>query len=178
MNAGKSINTRNRRAALGLIVIFGMAYLFVAGLNVYTSWLQLSANNRFEKHEETTLTIASNALVWKKPGKEIWVGDKPFDIRSITPGEKGNLVVTGHFDDEEGRVLKFLEKAVGYVKNMAGRQHAAFAFVLMYYTPFQQWQCQPLVQEWLREPTCFTETHVLQGYHNSLHRPPRSIALG
>ncbi len=55
---------------------------------------------RLEEKLLHTLVINKEAVRWIKPGKEIWLGNRMFDIKSALL-KNGQYVFTGLYDDEE-----------------------------------------------------------------------------
>lgn len=53
-----------------------------------------------EKQLLHTITVKSDAIVWMKPGKEILVYGKMFDIKTAKE-ENGNTIFSGLYDEEE-----------------------------------------------------------------------------
>ncbi len=57
-----------------------------------------------------SITLSNNEITWARKGKEIIVGDKLFDVKSISYKENGTVVITGLFDKEETALLQDLQK--------------------------------------------------------------------
>lgn len=58
-----------------------------------------------------TLELKNEEIRWAKPGKELWIGDRLFDVESVSAG-KNKTVFTGLFDNEETDI-----------RNLVNRQH-------------------------------------------------------
>lgn len=56
------------------------------------------------------LVIPAGELEWFKPGKEIFVDNQLFDIKSIRYSEDGNAYITGLFDKEETILVHQMKK--------------------------------------------------------------------
>lgn len=72
-----------------------------------------------EKHL-TEIVIANETIQWVRPGKEIRVDGRMFDIHSYATG-KAKTVFRGLFDEEETGLKKML--AMTMEKNTTGRIH-------------------------------------------------------
>ncbi len=57
-----------------------------------------------------TVLIPKNELRWVKPGKEIIVDEKMFDVKSITETDNGFYRVTGLYDYEETSLKGLMKK--------------------------------------------------------------------
>ena len=57
-----------------------------------------------------SLVMAKEDLRWVKPGKEILVGEKMFDIKTIGYRADGTVYITGLFDHEESFLYAQLKK--------------------------------------------------------------------
>ncbi len=64
---------------------------------------------KLEQQLLQTVTLSENEVQWVKPGKEILVEGKMFDVKSFS-SEKGQYRFTGLFDHEETALVNHLEK--------------------------------------------------------------------
>lgn len=70
-------------------------------------YLKARVEERKRQEKIETVVLPLGAVNWEKPGKEIWLGERLFDLESFTV-EKGMLIATGFFDDEETSVFNLL----------------------------------------------------------------------
>jgi hypothetical protein len=90
------------------IVLAPSGYVFV----FHTK--QQSIRHRMKHHLEQkmlhTIVLAEKDVKWFKPGKEIVVEGKMFDIKSARYQDDGFVVFTGLFDEEETLLVKQLQQ--------------------------------------------------------------------
>jgi len=67
---------------------------------------------KLEKEFLQTITITSDKVAWAEYNKEIFVGDKLFDVHSFSE-KNGLYFFIGLFDVEETALNEFLEKETG-----------------------------------------------------------------
>lgn len=97
-------------AAFFLLVLLlaPLSYMFIFQAK------QLSIQHRMKKALEgsllQTLIIPAGDLVWVKPGKEIMLDQKMFDIKTIECKADGNAHISGLFDHLETGLLAQMKK--------------------------------------------------------------------
>lgn len=69
-----------------------------------------------------TLVMAKEDLLWVKPEKEILVGEKMFDIKTIEYRTDGTVYITGLFDHEESFLYAQLKKSRNEENNRNNQQ--------------------------------------------------------
>ncbi len=95
------------------IISFVLVVALVAPFAAQMLVQQKINNNRYtmqqrmEKEPLVQLSIPENKLQWVKPGKEIRLGDRLFDIKKMNV-ENGMAHIAGLFDDEEKKLDKEL----------------------------------------------------------------------
>lgn len=113
-----------------------------------------------------SLVLAKEDLHWVKPGKEIMVGEKMFDIKTIDFRNDGMVHITGLFDHEETFLYAQLNKNRKEETNR-NNQQLIHLFQVMQALPEQQ-----------PEPVCFSnplaQAHLLSS-QDHLPSPFRSI---
>jgi hypothetical protein len=80
---------------------------------IHQSMLRHQAEEQLERENLTIITIAEKDLRWHKSGKELWIENKLFDVKSISKSNQGYCIVFGLFDDEEQRLIQQLHHLVG-----------------------------------------------------------------
>jgi len=57
-----------------------------------------------------TIVLVETNIKWFKPGKEIVVDGKMFDVKSVDYRDDGTVIFTGLFDEEETLLVKQLQQ--------------------------------------------------------------------
>ena len=77
-------------------------------LQLGQAYIQSTREERLETEDLVQVVIPVKNFVWEEEGKELWVGDRMFDVSSFTIAD-GNYYLTGIYDDDEteiaGRLL-------------------------------------------------------------------------
>lgn len=71
--------------------------------------LQRRGKERLEKELLQTVSVAKETIRWAKPGKEIWINDHLFDVKSYTL-VNNVYIFKGLFDKDETLVVKALRQ--------------------------------------------------------------------
>lgn len=90
--------------ALGLLLLVALPLLFSATLMLKQKVIQLHRGIRFERETLETILLPADKLHWIKPGKELLVDGRLFDVKSFTI-KNGKTSLTGFFDGEEDEVV-------------------------------------------------------------------------
>lgn len=90
--------------ALGLLLLVAMPLFFSAGLMVKQKALRIQRRARLEREVLETITLRADKVHWIKPGKEILVDGKMFDVKSYR-SLNGKISFTGFFDKEEDKLI-------------------------------------------------------------------------
>ena len=97
--------------ALGLLLLVALPLFFSTLVLVKQKTIQMRRDARFEKESLQTISISSGKLYWVKPGKEILVDGKLFDVKSFY-SKADKILLTGFFDNKE-------DKLVSHIKNLS-----------------------------------------------------------
>ena len=120
-----------------------------------------------------SLVMSKEHLIWVKPGKEILVGDKMFDIKTIGYRADGTVHITGLFDHEESFLYAQLKKTRKDETNRNNRQLVQL-FQLMQALPQnlteQDSSTLPIA---LQRPR-YSENLLPSPFHSILTPPPQS----
>jgi hypothetical protein len=104
------MSLRPKIATISLLLI-ALAPLFYA---FSFQWQQKNIRHRMKEELEEkmlhTLTLDQAQLHWTRPGKEIVINDKLFDVKTVEMNEDGSVVITGLFDEEETSLVKQIKK--------------------------------------------------------------------
>ncbi len=95
--------------SLFLILLGFTPLLFVIIFSIRQHSIRHRMKEKMENQSLQSITIDDNAIHWAKPGKEIWVKGKMFDIKSIAH-KNGLTTFYGLFDDDETLLKKVFEK--------------------------------------------------------------------
>lgn len=111
---------------------FVLAALLPLAMAISFLWQQHNLQERMEKRMKQeylqTLVLHPQEFVWVKAGKEIKIGHRLFDVKTIA--YKNNLVVvTGLFDTDEEHLHAALAKYLQKQQNKTGGSQLAMAFV-------------------------------------------------
>ncbi len=94
-----------RKQITGYVIVLLMAAPIFIGASFLIKQ-HLIQNNMKEMLEKTalqTLSLPTATIKWSRPGKEIWLGNQLFDIKSILIIGEATLV-TGLFDKDESNI--------------------------------------------------------------------------
>ena len=94
--------------AFGLLLLVAIPLFFSVGILVKQKIIQYQRSERLETELLQTITISSEKINWVKPGKEILVDGKLFDVKSFKTEEK-KILLTGFFDSEEDNLIAKLK---------------------------------------------------------------------
>ncbi len=111
MITGKPMNPILKKITAALLLASLMAplsYSYIFQLK------QASIQSRMKKQLQEkmlhSLVLVKKDLHWVKPGKEIIVGERMFDIKTIEYRDDGTVFITGLFDNEETFLYALLKK--------------------------------------------------------------------
>lgn len=96
-------------AFLLVLILAPLSYMFIFQAK------QLNIQRRMKKELEgslvQTVVLPASKLLWVKPGKEILLDQKMFDIKTISYRTDGNACITGLFDHLETGLLTQIKKS-------------------------------------------------------------------
>lgn len=85
--------------------------VLVGSLQLAQLLLKQSWEQRLAPQTATTILVDKASIVWEEEGRELQIGGRYFDVRSIK--EAGSkLVLQGHYDDTETAVWQLLKHAL------------------------------------------------------------------
>jgi hypothetical protein len=109
-------NCRRNIAGHFLFAILFLPVLAIGILQVAEAYIEASREQRLKTEQLVTVTLPSEAVHWEEDEKELWVGDRMFDVSSFTIRD-GYYHLTGVFDDDEteiaGSLLHFISSKKG-----------------------------------------------------------------
>jgi len=93
--------------ALFIVLVAPLAAPLILQLKIL--FIEIKAKERLERTQLITIHVSRENFTWAKPGEEIILGGKLFDVKQILQKEK-DFVVTGLFDEQETNLGKKLDK--------------------------------------------------------------------
>jgi hypothetical protein len=72
-------------------------------LQLGKAYIQSSRGERFRTEDQVTVVLPASKVVWEEEERELWVGDRMFDVASYTIID-GHYHLTGVYDDDETKV--------------------------------------------------------------------------
>lgn len=100
-----------QRPLIRAVVLLGIALaplLFIVCSLIHQQWAKWEMTERLETSRLTTLTIAEKNLHWIKPGKEILINGRLFDIKSSVT-RNGICYIKGLYDEEETAIVQHIQ---------------------------------------------------------------------
>lgn len=133
--------------ATGMILLMAMPLFFSTASLIKQKWIQYQHEIMRESLSMQTLTIQNEDLHWVKPGKEIFLHGKLFDVKSIRSID-GAVVVTGFFDEKETGLVRQMNRIS---ETQSGNQHslnsiAAKFLLLPVYSDYKETEDSRLVR--------------------------------
>ena len=131
-----------------------------------------------EKLEEEmlhTIVVPAKQFIWVKYKKEIRVGDKMFDVKSMRV-ENESYIFTGLYDDEETALNNYLENHTDQ-KNESGDQMLSSLFQLLQ-SSFMEDEAGSLITDPAgNKYPLFTLQHITFPFKNILTPPPQQFSV-
>ncbi len=120
--------------AWGLLFLIAIPIFFSVSILVKQKVLHYQRDKKFEKEVLQTVIVSAENIYWVKPGKEILLDGKLFDVKSFTT--KGNKIsLLGFFDDKEDKLVQQivqLEKQKSKSDNPFSNSAIKFLFFPVY----------------------------------------------
>ena len=99
-------------------------------LQLGQAYIQSTRHERLETEKLVQVTVPSKNLVWEEEGRELWVGDRMFDVASFTLNN-GNYYLLGVYDDDETEVAGSL---LHLMLSNDGKSLLQFLLLLQFFT--------------------------------------------
>lgn len=91
--------------AWGLLLLVAIPIFFSVSILVKQKILHFQRDKKFEKETLQIVVVSAENIYWVKPGKEILLDGKLFDVKSYT--RKGNNIsLLGFFDHKEDKLVQ------------------------------------------------------------------------
>jgi len=92
-----------------LLVILPLASIIF--LQLWQLYVKYEAKERMEKAFLETIVLQKDQFYWEEEGKEISIGGKMFDVKSLTVRDN-SFIITGIYDEKETAINSMLSKQV------------------------------------------------------------------
>jgi hypothetical protein len=155
-----------------LLFAAGIPFVFILFLHVKQQAIRHKMKENLEQQLLQTITLSEDEVQWIKPGKEILVAGKMFDVKSFY-SENGQYKFTGLFDQEETALVNQME-------NNCKRSNDSGSRLL---TNLFQWLqsvysnevAGPLLVNQLNDiKFCFTAIYLISPFKTILTPPPQA----
>lgn len=110
--------TKKIITALVLLLLLAIPVLFSVTVLLKQKIVQYQREERLGKERLQTITVSSKNIFWIKPGKEVLVDGRLFDVKAFKT-EGGNISLTGFFDNKEKILVEQIVKLTSH-KNQSG----------------------------------------------------------
>ncbi|MGQ0740471.1 MAG: hypothetical protein ACT4OJ_15585 [Bacteroidota bacterium] len=102
------------------IVLAPLGYAFV--FHARQQSIRHRMKEQLEEKMIHTIVLAEKDVKWFKPGKEIVVEGKMFDVKSVIHRNDGTVTFTGLFDEEETLLVKQMQQRQQEENTKGGKQ--------------------------------------------------------
>lgn len=102
------INRNITALFLLVLVLAPISYFCIS--EIRQQQIRAEMRERLEKESLHKLVLDAAAVRWYKPGREILVGNRLFDVKESRSLDNGHVEFTGIFDDEETRLVKQVQE--------------------------------------------------------------------
>jgi hypothetical protein len=159
-------------AACFLLIAVSVPFVFILFLHVKQRAIRQKMKESLEQQLLQTISLSEDEVQWVKPGKEILVTGKMFDVKSFY-SENGRYKFTGLFDYEETALVNQL---VNNCKknNDSGSQLLTNLFQWLQ-SVYPNDIAEPLLANQLNDINfCFIDIHIISPCKTILTPPPQA----
>lgn len=160
--------------ATGMILLMAMPLFFSTASLIKQKWIQYQHEIMQASLSMQTLTIQHEDLHWVKPGKEIILDGKLFDVKSILSID-GAVVVTGFFDEKETELVRQMNRIS---ETQSGNQHSmnsitAKFLLLPVFSDFEEFSDSRLIRYSALNYHTYSES-IPDKYARTILQPPKA----
>lgn len=122
--------------AWGLLLLVAIPIFFSVSILVKQKILHYQRDKKFDKEILHTVVVSAENIYWVKPGKEILLDGKLFDVKSFTT-KANKIFLLGFFDHKEDKLVQQivqLEKQKSKSDNPWSASAIKFLFFPVYIT--------------------------------------------
>ena len=166
------MQTRNKKlTALGFLLLIAFPLFLSVVVVVRQKIVQSQRRQRFNTEFIQTITIQSDKVYWVKPGKEILIAGRLFDVKSARiSGDKH--VLTGFYDHKEDSLVKHIRNIV----HQRGNSRTSTNFLIikfLFYPKYNEASVFSIESNWRSIVRDFPEyTELLTGNPYPAPTPP------
>lgn len=123
--------------SFGMMLLLALPLFFTVGIYIKQQLIQHRREARFKTELLKVVTVKAKEVNWVKPGKEIQVGGKLFDVKSFKQNGS-NIVFTGFFDSKEDKLVrhaKEIQQQKTKSDNPVNQSVAKFLFLPIFKEP-------------------------------------------
>lgn len=131
------LTIKKQLTAFGLLLLLALPLFFTVGIYIKQQLIQHRRESRFKTELLEVVTVKAKEVNWVKPGKEIQVGGKLFDVKSFKL-IGSNIVFTGFFDSKEDKLLRHareIQQQKSKPDNPLNQSVARFLFLPVFKEP-------------------------------------------
>jgi hypothetical protein len=114
--------TKKITTAFCLLLLLAIPLLFSVTILLKQKIIHFQREERMDMETLQTLTLSPENIFWIKPGKEVLVNGKLFDVKSAVT-EAGRIMLTGYFDDKEDMLTAQIVKLTRHKKQTGSPFH-------------------------------------------------------
>jgi len=131
------MQTRKKQiTAFGFLLLIAFPLVVSVGMVIKQKLLHHQRRERFESEVSQTINVSAEKIFWTKPGKEILIYGKSFDVESFKIS--GNVVIlTGFYDHKEDKLVKHMQD-IHQQKKDSKRPINCVAIQLLFYPKYKE----------------------------------------
>lgn len=96
-------NRRHYIVSFLFAAIILLPLLAITFLQIAQAYVKSNREERLQTEGQVQVVVPLEKLVWEEEGKELWIGNRMFDVASMSIID-GNCYLTGVYDNEETEV--------------------------------------------------------------------------
>jgi hypothetical protein len=157
--------------ALFFILLTAIPLLTPFYIHLQQRHIRHQMKEKLEQQYLTTVVLEKKSVHWIKPGKEILLGDRMFDIKTVQT-DQDHFIFTGLYDDEETNVVNKMKDYRKQENNGGSKLLVQLMQVLQMPCEYYIANHNSLVPD---KTICYTEINEspLSQYKNIITPPPR-----
>lgn len=166
------MQTGNKQlTALGFLLLIAFPLFLSVAMVVRQKIVQTQRKQRFNTEFIQTITIQSDKVYWVKPGKEILVDGRLFDVK-CTKISGDMLLLTGFYDHKEDSLVKHIRNIV-HQRSNSGTSTNFLLVKFLFYPKYTGAGVFSIENNWLTVVRDFPEyTEILTGDPYPAPTPP------
>ena len=130
------MTVRSKFSAILLLGVTLVPLLFMAVSLLHQQWNRWEMTEKMEHAQLIELAIQDTAVHWVKPGKELLVNGKLFDVKTVAH-QNGVTHFTGLYDHEETAIIAHIRNQMHKEQGTQRVQATLFCYLLLGGDPTQ-----------------------------------------